>query len=154
MRLDDPTFQARKREKEDKIVVCSSKESLEPGENDFKKQSQSSSSRNLVEVYEIHTGFTPFKTFINRIFNAIQDQSWLRQLRPLSLNLKGSGARDYCTFHNGMGHHTVDCRHLQKQLQELVNRGYLKEFILNPRKPSEVKVQKEAPKAPTEESNE
>jgi len=30
--------------------------------------------------------------------------------------------------------------------KELVNRGYIKEFILNPRQPSEVKVQKATPK--------
>ena len=46
-----------------------------------------------------------------------------------------------------MNHCTVDYRYLRKQLQELVNRGYLKEFILNLGEPSEVKVRKEAPKA-------
>ena len=45
-----------------------------------------------------------------------------------------------------MGHRTVDCRSLRKQLHELVNRGYLKEFILNPGQPSKVKVQKETTK--------
>jgi len=51
-----------------------------------------------------------------------------------------------------MDHHTVDYRHLRKQLQELINQGYLKEFILNPGEPSEVKVQKEAPEAQHQKS--
>ena len=95
---------------------------------------------------ELDTDFTLFKTSIDRIFSAIQNQSWLRYPKPLSPNSKGSGG-DYSAFHNGMGQRTIDCRHLQKHLQELVNQGYLREFILNPEKPSEVKVQKEALKA-------
>ena len=50
-----------------------------------------------------------------------------------------------------MGHRTVDCRSLKKQLLELVNRGYLKEFVLNPGQSSKVKVQKAAPEAPQQE---
>ena len=42
-----------------------------------------------------------------------------------------------------MGHRKVDCWSLLKQLQELINRGYLKKFILNLGQPSKVKLQKE-----------
>ena len=65
----------------------------------------------------------------------------MRRRRPLSSNLKG----DYCAFRDKMGHRTINCRHLRKQLQELVNWEYLKKFIRNPGQPSEVKVQKGAP---------
>ena len=37
----------------------------------------------------------------------------------------------------------MDCRTLRRHLQDLVNEGYLWEFVLNPRLPSEVKVQRE-----------
>jgi len=40
----------------------------------------------------------------------------------------------------------------QRQLQELVNRGYLKEFILNPGQASETKVQKEVNQTSHQES--
>ena len=50
-----------------------------------------------------------------------------------------------------MGQRTVDCRSLRRKLQELVNRGYLKEFILNPGQPSETRVQKDAPEASQQE---
>ena len=39
------------------------------------------------------------------------------------------------------GHRIVDCS-LRRQLQELVNREYLQEFILNTGQPSEARVQK------------
>jgi len=76
--------------------------------------------------------FTPFKILVDHIFKAIKDQEWVRRPRPLPPYPKGPGARKYYVFHNGMGQGTISCRYLQKKLQELVNRGYLKEFILDP----------------------
>jgi len=61
-------------------------------------------------------------------------------LRPLPPNPKGSGDGEYYAFHDEMGHNIIAYRFLRRQLQELINRGYLKEFILNPRKPSKTKV--------------
>jgi len=43
----------------------------------------------------------------------------------------------------------VDCWTLRRQLQDLINERYLQEFVLNPRLPSEVRVQRQ-PEAPTE----
>ena len=47
-----------------------------------------------------------------------------------------------------MGHRTVNCQSLRKQLQELVNWRYIKGFNLKPGQPLEVKVQKAAPETP------
>ena len=41
-----------------------------------------------------------------------------------------------------MGHRTVDSRYYQKQLQ-VVNQGYLKEFIFDPEQPSKARVQRD-----------
>ena len=43
----------------------------------------------------------------------------------------------------------MDCQTLRRYLQDLVNEGYLREFILNPGLPSEVKVQRQS-EAPAE----
>jgi len=43
-----------------------------------------------------------------------------------------------------MGHLTVDCRTLKRHLQDLINKGYIWEFILNPERPSEVRVQRQS----------
>ena len=95
---------------------------------------------------------TPFKISVDHVFDAIKDQEWVRRPRPLPPNPKGPGAGKYCIFHDGMGRRTVDCRSFRRQLQELVNRGYLKKFILNPWQFSETKVQKEVNQTPRQES--
>ena len=69
----------------------------------------------------------------------------MRHSKSLLPHPKGSGVGNYYIFHDGMGHRIADCRSLWKQLQELMDWGYLKEFILNPGQSSEVKVQKRAP---------
>jgi len=43
----------------------------------------------------------------------------------------------------------MDCRTLRWHLQDLVNKEYLREFVLNPKLPSEVRVQRQ-PEAPAE----
>jgi len=50
---------------------------------------------------------------------------------------------DYCVFHEGRVHPTADCRTLQRHLPDLVNEGYLREFILNLELPSEIRVQRQ-----------
>ena len=68
---------------------------------------------------------TPFKIPVDQVYDAIKGQDFIRHPRPLPPNPKGPRAGEYCAFHDGMGHCTVDCRSLQRQLQELVDRGYL-----------------------------
>ena len=55
----------------------------------------------------------PFLLSIDDVFNAINDQRRVRRpIRPLLQNPKGPGSRQYCAFHDGMGHPTVECRTL------------------------------------------
>ncbi|GAA0138800.1 hypothetical protein LIER_34982 [Lithospermum erythrorhizon] len=42
------------------------------------------------------------------------------------------GKRDkrlYCEYHRELGHHTSDCRILKAEIEKLIKRGYLKEFV-------------------------
>ena len=51
----------------------------------------------------------PLRIPVNHVLNAIKYQPWVRRLsRQLPQNPKGLGCREYCTFHDGMGHLTVD----------------------------------------------
>jgi len=94
----------------------------------------------LIKVQGDKANFNLFKVSVDQVYSAIKDQEFIRRPRPLLFNPKGPGARKYCAFHDGMDHHTVNCRSLQRQPQELVNRGYLQEFVLNPGQASESKV--------------
>jgi len=86
----------------------------------------------------------PFYIPIDQIFNAIKDQSWVRHpTRPLPPNQRGPGSGDYCAFHDGRGHLTMDCQTLRRYLRDLVNEGYLWEFVLNPKFSAEVRVQRQ-----------
>ena len=80
--------------------------------------------QNLAKVHGDEAEVTPFKVPVDQIYNVIKGQE-TRHPRPLPSNPEGLGAREYCAFRDGMGHHTVDCRSLWRQLQELMNWGYL-----------------------------
>lgn len=41
----------------------------------------------------------------------------------------------YCKFHRDHGHDTVDCCDLKDQVESLVEKGYLKEFVGEGAKP-------------------
>ena len=67
-KLDAPTSQARKREREKTMLqYAPPKKAQNRGQNDFKKRPQSSSSRNPVEIYGVDADFTLFKTFIGSL---------------------------------------------------------------------------------------
>jgi len=88
--------------------------------------------------------FISRKIPIDYVFNTIKDQPRVRRSnRSLLHNPRGHGSRDYCAFHDGCGHLTVNCRTLRQHLQELVNQGYLREFIFNFIQLSEIRVQRQ-----------
>jgi len=66
--------------------------------------------QNHAKSYEEEADFTSFKIFVYYVFNAIKDQDWVRRPRLLPPNPKGTRAREYYVFHDGMGYRTVDCR--------------------------------------------
>ena len=75
----------------------------------------------LTKHHEGEANPTPFKILMDQIYDAIKGQDFIRHPRTLPPNLKAMGAGEYCTFHDGVGHQTVDCCYLLRQLQELVD---------------------------------
>ena len=68
---------------------------------------------------------------INEVFRVIKDQPLVARPKPIvNAPTTGPRAAEYCSFHDGNGHRTVNCRHLQRYLEELVRQGHLKEFVL------------------------
>lgn len=68
---------------------------------------------------------------INEIFRTIKDQPWVRRLPPLSSTSHNRGSQDYCSYHEGKGHTTTDCRALPSYIQ-LVQEWLLRQYVLNP----------------------
>ena len=83
---------------------------------------------------------------MDQVYNSIKRWEIIRYPRPLSFNPKGPGVREYYGFHDG-GPLYNGLSFSQSQLQKLVNRGYLQEFVLTPGQPSETKVKKGPPRS-------
>jgi hypothetical protein len=86
-----------------------------------------------------------FNTPINEIFSTFEDQPWVQRPPPLPRSERNLSSKDFCSYHQGTGHKTVDCKALQRYLQKLLDQGYLKQYALAP---GIVKIPESAPSDP------
>ncbi|XP_052172250.1 uncharacterized protein LOC127788176 [Diospyros lotus] len=63
------------------------------------------------------------------ILLALKDKDYLRRPPPLRSPPNTRSKRKYCRFHRDHGHVTEDCIQLKEEIQELINRGYLQDFV-------------------------
>lgn len=47
----------------------------------------------------------------------------------------GRGLGKYCRYHKSVGHNTDDCRDLKEEIESLIRRGRLQEFVAKPVEP-------------------
>ena len=72
------------------------------------------------------------------MFYAIRDKGLLTRPPKLITPLAKRNLKRYCDFHEEYGHSTADCFNLREQIQNLINNGYLKEFLLEVRGKAQV----------------
>ena len=80
------------------------------------------------EFKKISATFTPLNTTADRIFALNRDK-----FRPPPPFKRSSATRDkskFCEFHQDHGHVTAECFQLRRQIEDLVQEGKLKEYIL------------------------
>ncbi|KAL0445179.1 UNVERIFIED_CONTAM: hypothetical protein Slati_2240600 [Sesamum latifolium] len=58
-----------------------------------------------------------------------KQQSSVRWPFPMKDNLKGIMSDKYCHFYKDRGHDTEECYHLKNEIEKLIRRGYLREFV-------------------------
>ena len=75
---------------------------------------------------------------IDQILHVIKYQPWVRLPKPSKHDLDLLEARGHCSFHGSWGHATLHCWALKRHLEDLVQRGYLEEFILDQEEDPEV----------------
>nr|POF19678.1 hypothetical protein CFP56_47215 [Quercus suber] len=66
---------------------------------------------------------------VHKILILIKDDPTLKRPKPLSSRPKGRNSWKYCQFYEGYGHSIDECRELKGQIEELIQRGKLQEFI-------------------------
>ena len=75
------------------------------------------------------TSYTPLNTSRAEILLALEDKDYLRRPPPLKSPPNTRNKKKYCRFHRDHDHDTEDCIQLKEEIQELINRGYLRDFV-------------------------
>ncbi|KAL0393050.1 UNVERIFIED_CONTAM: hypothetical protein Sradi_2527800 [Sesamum radiatum] len=79
------------------------------------------------------TGFTHYTTLNasrGEILVVAEQQGLIHQWpRKMKDNRKRVKSEKYCHFQRDRGHTTEECHHLMNEIEKLIQRGYLKEYI-------------------------
>jgi len=73
--------------------------------------------------------FTPLVMLVDQILTEIRDEPSLKWPRPLHSSPSMRDKRKYCRFHKDHGHYTEDCRDLKEQIEELIWKGKLQQYV-------------------------
>ena len=72
-----------------------------------------------------------FKEPMHKIINRIKNEPYFRWPNKIRDDLSWRNQNLYCTYHRDKRHTTEQCRVLKDHLGQLVNAGYLKEFVVD-----------------------
>ena len=75
------------------------------------------------------TKFTLLVMPVDQISTEIRDEPSLKWPRPFHLSPSMCDKRKYYRFHKDHGHYTEDCRNLKEQIEELIRRGKLQQYV-------------------------
>ncbi|KAL0416567.1 UNVERIFIED_CONTAM: hypothetical protein Slati_3488600 [Sesamum latifolium] len=81
------------------------------------------------------TKYTPLKVPRAEILTIAEQQAIVQWPRKMKENPKRLKSDRYCQFHKYRGHNTEDSYHLKNEMEKLIQRGYMKEYVEN--KPAE-----------------
>ena len=73
------------------------------GQPAYNKQALPMLSPSPLQAFKPTERFTPLRLPINKVFNAIKDQLWVRHLKPIQYDLALLKAEEYCSHHNNKG---------------------------------------------------
>ena len=73
--------------------------------------------------------FTPLVVLVDQILTEIRDEPSLKWLRPLHSSPSVRDKKKYYRFHKDHGHYTEDCRDLKEQIEELIRKGKLQQYV-------------------------
>ncbi|XP_052203975.1 uncharacterized protein LOC127809253 [Diospyros lotus] len=73
--------------------------------------------------------FTLLNTPRAEILAIIENKDYLKKSRPMKAPANKRSKDKYCRFHRDHGHDMEECHQLKEEIQELINRGFLRRFV-------------------------
>ncbi|KAL0313246.1 UNVERIFIED_CONTAM: hypothetical protein Sradi_5723900 [Sesamum radiatum] len=83
------------------------------------------------------TQYTPLKAPHAEILAVAERQGIVRRPLRMREDPKRMRSSKYCQFHKDRGHSTEDCFHLKDEIEQLIQQGYLEEYIKSDNPPRE-----------------
>ena len=73
--------------------------------------------------------FTPLTASVSQVLQEVRNEQFLRWPAQMKSNPATRDNTKYCKFHRDYGHRTDNCIQLRKEIEYLIQRGYLRRFI-------------------------
>ncbi|XP_021629561.1 uncharacterized protein LOC110627519 [Manihot esculenta] len=75
---------------------------------------------------------TPLNTSRTEVLVAVQDKEFLQWPKPMKVEANRRNPDKYCQYHRTHGHDTNDCYQLINEIERLIKRGHLRNFMKKP----------------------
>ena len=73
--------------------------------------------------------FTPLTALVSQVLHEVRNEQFLRWPAQMKSNPATRDNTKYCEFHRDYGHRTDNCIQLRREIEYLIQRGYLRRFI-------------------------
>ena len=73
--------------------------------------------------------FTPLTASVSQVLHEVQNEQFLRWPTQMKSDPATRDNTKYCEFHKDYGHRTDNCIQLKRDIEYLIQRGYLRRFI-------------------------
>ena len=73
--------------------------------------------------------FTPLTASISQVLHEVRNEQFLRWPTQIKSDPATRDNTKYCEFHRDYGHHTNNCIQLKREIEYLIQHGYLRRFI-------------------------
>ena len=73
--------------------------------------------------------FTPLTASMSQVLHEVRNEQFLRWQTQMKSDPATRDNTKYCEFHRDYGHRTDNCIQLRREIEYLIQRGYLRRFI-------------------------